>query len=118
MQESRGAVSGRDQSTQLAVAYSNVGDGLPRGRRGRRWCPTTRRSPWGGDTDGITGVLAALGGEDERLAHREARLRRSCRPGRLVAAAADRFGRLAGVVLNHARSQLGAVDELNQQRWI
>jgi len=35
-----------------------------------------------------------------------------------VAAAADRFGRLAGVVLNHARSQLGAVDELNQQRWI
>ncbi len=53
------------------------------------FAPYDATEPWGADPDGIIGVLAALGDEGERLAHLEADL-----------------------VLNHARSQLGALDEL------
>jgi len=76
------------------------------------FAPYDATEPWGADPDGIIGVLAALGDEGERLAHLEADLADPGAPGRLVDAAVERFGRLDGLVLNHARSQLGALDEL------
>jgi len=60
-------------------------------------------------------VLADLGGEGDRLAHLEADLADLAAPRRLVSAAVERFGPLDGLVLNHARSQLGVLDELEAE---
>lgn len=69
--------------------------------------------PWGADPDGINGVIAELGGESDRLGHLEVDLADPSAPQRLVDAAAERFGALDSLVLNHARSQLGRLSELD-----
>lgn len=69
--------------------------------------------PWGADPGGINAVLTALGGESDRLAHTEADLADSSAPERLVNEAVERLGTLDALVINHARSQLGTVAELN-----
>jgi 3-oxoacyl-[acyl-carrier protein] reductase len=68
--------------------------------------------PWGADPAGIEGVLAELGGEGPRLAHAAADLEDPEAPAALVATAVERFGPLDTLVVNHARSQDGAVGEL------
>jgi len=78
-------------------------------------CPSAATESWGADPEGIEGVLADLGGEGDRLAHLEADLADLAAPRRLVSAAVERFGPLDGLVLNHARSQLGVLDELEAE---
>ncbi len=77
------------------------------------FAPYDATEPWGSDPVGITGVLAGLGGESDRLTHLEVDLADPGAPGRLVGAAVERFGGLDSLVVNHARSQLGALDELD-----
>ncbi|MGI8751304.1 MAG: SDR family oxidoreductase [Acidimicrobiales bacterium] len=77
------------------------------------FAPYDTTEPWGADPGGMAGVLAGLGGEGDRLAHLEADLADPDTPRQLVAAAVDRFGPLDGLVANHARSQLGALQELD-----
>jgi 3-oxoacyl-[acyl-carrier protein] reductase len=69
--------------------------------------------PWGAEPGGIAAVLTALGGESERLAHAEADLADSSAPEWLVSHAVERLGILDALVLNHARSQLGTLTELD-----
>ena len=79
------------------------------------FAPYDATEPWGADLEGIEGVLADLGGDGDRLAHLEADLADPAAPRRLVSAAVERFGRLDGLVLNYARSQLGVLDELEAE---
>lgn len=74
--------------------------------------PYDATEPWGADPVGMQGVLAALGGDDERLAHQDADLTDPEAPARLVSGAVERFGALDALGVNHARSQLGALGEL------
>ncbi|MGH3847444.1 MAG: SDR family NAD(P)-dependent oxidoreductase, partial [Pseudonocardiaceae bacterium] len=76
------------------------------------YAPYDATQPWGADPGGINAVLTALGGESDRLAHAEADLTDSSAPARLVSHAVERLGTLDALVLNHARSQLGTVTEL------
>lgn len=68
--------------------------------------------PWGADPDGIKGVIAELGGEGDRLGHLEVDLADPSAPQRLVDAAVECLGPLDSLVVNHARSQLGTLSEL------
>ncbi|MGH3821513.1 MAG: SDR family oxidoreductase [Pseudonocardiaceae bacterium] len=79
------------------------------------YAPHDATQPWGADPGGINAVLAALGGESDRLAHAEADLADSSAPERLVNEAVERLGTLDALVLNHARSQLGTVAELDSK---
>lgn len=76
------------------------------------YSPYDATEPWGADPDGVEGVLAGLGGQGDRLAHRQADLGDPDAPARLVRAAVERFGTLDALVVNHARSQQGALHEL------
>ncbi|MBO0848783.1 MAG: SDR family oxidoreductase [Pseudonocardia sp.] len=76
------------------------------------WTPHDAGQPWGADPAGIDGMLATLGGEGERLAHAEYDLARPEAPAELVGEAARRLGGLDTLVVNHARSSLGRLDEL------
>jgi 3-oxoacyl-[acyl-carrier protein] reductase len=79
------------------------------------WTSHDRAQPWGADPAGIDGVLAALGGTGGRLAHAEYDLERPEAPAELVAEAALRFDGLDTLVVNHARSSLGRLDELDAE---
>lgn len=76
------------------------------------YAPYDATEPWGADPVGIEGVLEALDGEGERLAHAEADLADPAAPELLVHAAVERVGPLDALVLNHARSQAGSLDHL------
>jgi 3-oxoacyl-[acyl-carrier protein] reductase len=67
------------------------------------WTAHDAEQPWGADPAGIDGVLAALGGTGERLAHTESDLARPEAPAELVAQAAGALGGLDSLVVNHAR---------------
>lgn len=77
------------------------------------YAPYDATQPWGADPDGINTVLTALGGESDRLAHAEADLADPSAPERLVCHAVERLGTLDALVVNHARSQLGTLAELD-----
>src|ERR1700759_4022521 len=68
------------------------------------WTAHDAGQPWGADPAGIHGVLEALGGPGERLAHAEHDLARPAARGELVAEAAGALGGLDSLVVNHARS--------------
>jgi 3-oxoacyl-[acyl-carrier protein] reductase len=77
------------------------------------YAPYDATQPCGADPDGINAVLTALGGESDRLAHAEADLADPSAPERLVCHAIERLGTLDALVVNHARSQLGTLAELD-----
>src|SRR5262245_54603295 len=68
------------------------------------WTAHDAEMPWGADRGGVEALVAALGGASARLAYEAADLEDATVPRRLVAAAAERFGRIDIVVANHARS--------------
>ena len=74
--------------------------------------PYDATEPWGADPGGIAAVLHELGGERDRLAHREEDLADFEAPGRLLEAATASLGPVDTLVLNHARSQTGTLDAL------
>lgn len=71
--------------------------------------------PWGAEPGGVEALIQELGGPGERLAHAEADLADPEAPQRLMDTAADRFGPIDTLVLNHTRSQLGALDALTSE---
>ncbi len=77
------------------------------------WTQHDATQPWGADPVGIDGVLAELGGVGDRLAHAEYDLERPQAPAELVAEATRRFDGVDTLVVNHARSSLGRLDELD-----
>jgi 3-oxoacyl-[acyl-carrier protein] reductase len=102
----------RRRGTGFAIAQRLLGD------HGARvfvhsYAAYDATQPWGADPGGITAVLTALGGEDDRLAHAEADLADSSAPDWLVSQAIKRLGALDALVVNHARSQQGTIAELD-----
>lgn len=71
--------------------------------------------PWGADPGGTDAVVEALGGPGDRLAHTDLDLAAPEAPARLVRAATERFGPLDALVVNHARSQQGRLEELEAE---
>nr|WP_028661561.1 SDR family oxidoreductase [Saccharomonospora saliphila] len=76
------------------------------------YSPYDATEPWGADPGGIEAVLHALGGSGARLGHSEMDLSELTAPQRLMDAAVERFGCVDALVLNHARSQQGTLDEV------
>jgi 3-oxoacyl-[acyl-carrier protein] reductase len=101
----------RRRGIGFAIARRLLADGA--GVFVQSWTAHDAGQPWGADPAGVAGLLAALGGEGERLAHAEYDLERPEAPGELVAEAARRFGGLDTLIVNHARSSLGRLDELD-----
>ena len=77
------------------------------------WSAYDASEPWGADPGGDEGVLDALDGEGDRLAHLAADFTDPAAPAALVDAAVARFGPLDALVVNHARSQDATLDELD-----
>ncbi|MDQ3762478.1 MAG: SDR family oxidoreductase [Actinomycetota bacterium] len=100
----------RRQGIGFAIARRLLTDGAR--VFAQSWSLYDATEPWGADPGGIEAVLTELGGEGPRLAHAEVDLADPAAPARLVAGAVERLGPLDTLVLNHARSQLGAVDTL------
>ncbi|MFB9963152.1 SDR family oxidoreductase [Sinosporangium siamense] len=76
------------------------------------WAPHDDEHPWGADPDGAAGAIGELGGESDRLAHVEADFADPEAPAQVVKQAVERFGHVDALVVNHARSALGTLDEV------
>ncbi|MEV4186497.1 SDR family oxidoreductase [Streptosporangium canum] len=80
------------------------------------WSPHDADQDWGADPLGAEGVIAAL--RDElpesagRIEHLAIDLADPAAPGKIVAAARERFGRVDVLVANHARSAEAGIGEL------
>jgi 3-oxoacyl-[acyl-carrier protein] reductase len=79
------------------------------------WSPHDAEQPWGADPLGADGVVDALGAPDGRVAHLELDLAEAANAGRLVSAAAARFGHVDVLVANHARSSGQALEEVTAE---
>jgi 3-oxoacyl-[acyl-carrier protein] reductase len=77
------------------------------------WSPHDAEQPWGADPGGVETLVAELRHQGGRIEHVCADLADpDDAPARLVGAARRTFGRLDGVVANHARSSAQALEEL------
>jgi 3-oxoacyl-[acyl-carrier protein] reductase len=70
---------------------------------------------WGADPGGMDELLADLGGLGPHLAHLVTDLAGAGEPERLVRTATERYGPLDTLVINHARSALGRLGELEAE---
>jgi 3-oxoacyl-[acyl-carrier protein] reductase len=68
------------------------------------WSPHDAEQTWGVDPLGPDGVIRALAAPEDRLDHLELDLAEAANAARLVSTAADRFGHVDVLVVNHARS--------------
>ncbi|MEV1244931.1 SDR family oxidoreductase [Nonomuraea sp. NPDC049750] len=76
------------------------------------WTPHDADQPWGSDPAGMAGVLAALGGVGDHLAHVEADFTDPAAPAAVIERAVDRFGHVDVLVANHARSSKQTLEEV------
>ncbi|MEV0582068.1 SDR family oxidoreductase [Nonomuraea sp. NPDC050310] len=83
------------------------------------WEPHDAGQDWGADPLGAEGVVAALREElpegAGQVEHLAVDLAEPGAPGRVVAAARERFGRVEVLVANHARSAEGGLGELTAE---
>ncbi|WP_308287121.1 SDR family oxidoreductase [Actinomadura parmotrematis] len=93
-------------SRRAGIGFAIARDLLAAGARvlACSWTPHDAGQPWGADPAGIGGVLAALGGTGDRLAHLAADLAEPDAPARVIAHAVRAFGAVDVLVANHARS--------------
>jgi 3-oxoacyl-[acyl-carrier protein] reductase len=68
------------------------------------WTAHDADQPWGGDPAGMTGVLEALGGPADELAHVAADFADAAMPAWVIERTVERFGHVDVLVANHARS--------------
>jgi 3-oxoacyl-[acyl-carrier protein] reductase len=73
------------------------------------WSPHDTQHPWGAEPDGMTSVIAGLGGLGPRLQHIEADFADASAPGKVVDAALAEFGAVDVLIASHARSSAGTV---------
>ena len=76
------------------------------------WTPYDAEQPWGSDPAGAAGVLEALGGTGDRLAHVAADFSRPEAPAEVIEQAAGRFGHVDVLIANHARSFDQSLEEV------
>jgi 3-oxoacyl-[acyl-carrier protein] reductase len=75
------------------------------------WTPHDAAQPWGADPAGIEAVISELA-SGGRVEHLEADFADPAAPAGVVAAARAAFGHLDILVVNHARSGRGALEDL------
>lgn len=76
------------------------------------WAPHDAEQPWGSDPVGLDGVIEALGGEGDALAHIEADFASPDTPRQVIDFAIERLGAVDILVANHARSARGDLRSL------
>jgi 3-oxoacyl-[acyl-carrier protein] reductase len=76
------------------------------------FAPFDARQPWGADADGPAALGAALRASGRRIEHLEADFAEADAPERVMDAATRAFGHVDILVLNHAYSRPGALEQL------
>lgn len=76
------------------------------------FAPFDASQPWGADLDGVPALIAALQTHGTRIAHAEADFLDSTAPHQVVDAAMRAFGHIDILVVNHAYSTMGSLEEL------
>jgi 3-oxoacyl-[acyl-carrier protein] reductase len=71
--------------------------------------------PWGADLDGITPLVEALRGHGRRVEYCEADFSDPHAPQHVMAAAVRSFGHIDILIVNHAYSKSGALEQLTAQ---
>ena len=79
------------------------------------FAPFDARQAWGADPAGVTSIVEALRRHGGRVEQLEADFADPTVPDRVVAAAVRAFGHVDILVVNHAYSTLGALEELTAQ---
>jgi 3-oxoacyl-[acyl-carrier protein] reductase len=74
--------------------------------------PYDTAQPWGADPDGISSLIEDLRAQGGRVEHREADFALPDAPQQVVEAACRAFGHIDILVVNHAYSTMGALEEL------
>jgi 3-oxoacyl-[acyl-carrier protein] reductase len=76
------------------------------------WVPHDARQPWGADPEGLEGLLSELGDVGTRVEHFEADFADPAAPRAVMAAAHAAFEHVDILVVNHARSGHGTLQEV------
>lgn len=76
------------------------------------WAPYDATTPWGADPDGIEAILGDLRAHGRRVAHLAADFTDPDAPAQLIADAFASVGQIDILVLNHAYSTMGALEDL------
>jgi 3-oxoacyl-[acyl-carrier protein] reductase len=74
--------------------------------------PYDASQPWGAEPSGVEALVSELRGHAKRVEHLSADLSEADAPARLVAAARRCFGHIDILVVNHAHSTMGALEDL------
>ncbi|MCG8425090.1 MAG: SDR family oxidoreductase [Proteobacteria bacterium] len=76
------------------------------------FAPYDSEQPWGADPQGVSGLVETLRAHGRRVEHLSADFSQPDSPERVVAAALAAFGHLDILVVNHAYSTAGALEDL------
>jgi len=79
------------------------------------WTPHDAAQPWGSDPGGMTGVVRALRGPTDRLAHIEVDFAAAVGPALVVDRAVALFGHVDVLVANHARSSYQTLSDVTAE---
>lgn len=100
----------RTQGIGFAIARRLLADGARLFVHG--WPPHDDEMPWGSDLVGTERVIAALGGDHDRVDHATADLAQPDAPAALLTAAREVHGMVDTLVVNHARSSAYGLEQL------
>ncbi|MGN6380297.1 MAG: SDR family NAD(P)-dependent oxidoreductase, partial [Gaiellales bacterium] len=105
-------VTGVSRRNGIGFAVSRRLLGMDAAVFAHSWTPHDAGQPQGADPAGIEGVIAALAHGGGRVEHREADFADPDAPAAVVAAANAALGHVDILVVNHARSGNGTLDQL------
>ncbi|MEU5868563.1 SDR family oxidoreductase [Nonomuraea sp. NPDC047529] len=115
----RGPLAGRvavvtGVSRQAGIGFALTRELLAAGARVlvQSWTSHDADQPWGSDPAGMAGVLEALGGLGDRLAHVQADFADPLKPAWVIEQAVERFGHVDVLVANHARSSMQSLEQV------
>ncbi|MFI7106954.1 SDR family oxidoreductase [Nonomuraea sp. NPDC050227] len=115
----RGPLAGRvavvtGVSRQAGIGFALTRELLAAGARVlvQSWTPHDADQPWGSDPAGMAGVLEALGGLGDRLAHVQADFADPLKPAWVIEQAVQRFGHVDVLIANHARSSKQSLEQV------
>jgi 3-oxoacyl-[acyl-carrier protein] reductase len=101
-------------SRQAGIGFAIARDLLKAGAQVliHSWSAHDAARPWGSDPGGISGLIEAIGGPSDHLAHIEADFAEPGAPKEVVDMAVKLFGHVDVIVANHARSAYGTLAEV------
>jgi 3-oxoacyl-[acyl-carrier protein] reductase len=106
----------RRQGIGFAVAQRLLADGLS--VLIQSFAPHDADQPWAPAASELDAVIVELGGLSDRLDHIEAEFAAADTPRRVIDHAVDRFGGIDVLVVNHARSAMGRLDEVTAEELL